>query len=200
MLTIHNLALKSNKQTILDVKDLTLDFQKKYLLLGENSSGKSLFLNTLHINKGKNIAFTNLNEAKNRRLTILIEQKINLLENLSVWKNLQMGIPKINKEIKSSLTNLCKQVELTGYFNEKTCKLSFSNQKLIELIRAIVIAPALLLIDDFDKYFDDIVGIEAIALLALAVSRGVIVLCTSSQTQIGFDETLVIQDGKILVQ
>lgn len=199
MITIRNINLKNKKQTILKFDEYTFDNKKKYVILGENGSGKTFLLRYLHQNKNKNIS-VGISSNKFKRTTVLIEHETRLMSGLSVWKNVIMGIPKLTKEKQYFVTKLCKQFELSSYFKDSIKNISFSKQKLIELIRAITIAPHLLLIDDFDKYFDEITSIQATALLQLAVAQDIIIICTASESQMGFDETLVIQQKKLYSQ
>ena len=193
MLKIKKFELKKQKETILSIPEILLEDKYKNLVLGPNDKGKSALLNCIH--SGECVEpFKN----KEKRVpSVLIDYHDGLFNELSMWKNLCFGIPKLTETKKNLIKTLAEKVELDKYMSKKVAFLSFSNKKLVELIRATAIMPLLILIDDLDKYFDDINLIKAISILTFASNNGSIILASSGRKIFGFDKSFIIKNDNL---
>ncbi len=198
MITIRNIHLKNGQKSILNIDEITLEPRKKYIVLGGNGTGKTLLLKQIHTKKRENLIFDATYSGKTRIKTVLIEHEPALISEKTVWQNLIFGVPKLNDTKKLEIKSIAEKIELSSYLDESVERICFSNKKLVEIVRAIAISPSLLLIDDLNKYFDDISFIKGVGLLQFAATRGSIVLCSSSEVLVGFENSFVIQDGILI--
>ncbi len=184
MLSINNFRLKIDDAELLEVSNLEINNREKHLILGNNNTGKSLFLKTIH---GLNSNFEGeilIKEKppifyKRKKRTILIETSPHLLWEEDVWKNIILPLPKVTSRQKQKIKELCKTADLFDNLKTKPDKLSYSSQKFIELIRAVIQLPYLILLDDLDCYFDEINLSKALEICDFALNAGTSVLATS---------------------
>ena len=52
--------------------------------------------------------------------------------------------------------NMCNIAKLGEIYSTKCSVLSYSQLKMVEIIRAIMVNPVVILVDDIDNYFDDV--------------------------------------------
>ena len=193
MIKIKELELKKKSQIVLDVPPITLEKQKKYLILGPNNTGKTVFLNYVH--SGNCLEFE---KSKTKRVrSVLIDCQNNLFDDKSVWANLCVGTDKPTATKKNLLKTLAQKVELEHELGSKTGLLCYSHKKLVELIRATAINPLLILIDDFDKFFDDVNLIKAVGILSFAAQEGATIIASSGRKLFGFEKNFIIKERKL---
>ncbi len=193
MIKIKELELKTKNQLVLDVPQITLEKQGKYLILGPNNTGKSVFLRYVH--SGECLEFEKSKEKKVR--SVLIDCQNNLFDDKSVWANLCVGTDKPTATKKNMLKTLAQKVELENLLHTKTGLLCYSHKKLVELIRATAINPLLILIDDLDKYFDSVNLIKAIGILSFATQEGATIVASSGHKLFGFEKNFIIKERKL---
>ncbi len=193
MIKIRELELKKTNKVVLTVPQITLENQNKYLILGPNNTGKSVFLSYIHsgecleIDKGK----------EKRVRSVLIDCQNNLFDDKTVWENLCVGVNKPTATKKSLIKTLLGKVNLDNYLNNKAGTLCYSHKKLVEIIRATAINPLLILVDDLDKYFDDLNVIKAAGILSFATQEGATVIASSGRKLFGFEQNFIIKEGNL---
>ncbi|MBN1949449.1 MAG: ATP-binding cassette domain-containing protein [Candidatus Cloacimonetes bacterium] len=203
MIQIENLILNRQKDIILTIENLKLDKGRKILLVGDNDSGKSILIKTLHGSyhhfKG-NILFNDRARLfpRKKEHSLLVDNTCQVLNDENVWKNLTLPWSEISATRKQKMLDLCKIAGLQENLSIKLGLLSFSAQKMVELIRAAVQLPLLLLLDDFDNYFDAKKEEIALEICNYAVNSGSTVLATSKRLLTGFDQTFRIQNNRVV--
>jgi ABC-type branched-subunit amino acid transport system ATPase component len=96
------------------------------------------------------------------------------------------------------ISELCFLVGIDDILHEKVRNTSFSQQKFIEIIRAVVQLPYLIMVDDIDLYFDEVNYAKAIEVLRFAISSGSSVLLSSKKKLPNVDRTLKIQTSAVV--
>ncbi len=193
MMKIKELELKKKDKVVLSVPQITLERQGKYLVLGPNNTGKSVFLENIHSGK-----CLELETGKEKRVrSVLIDCQNNLFDEKTLWDNLCVGVNKPTATKKNLLKTLVEKVNLDHQLNNKTSTLCYSHKKLVEIIRATAINPFLILIDDFDKYFDDLNLIKAGSILSFAAQEGSTVIVSSGRKLFGFEQNFIIKKGTL---
>jgi len=199
MLSIRNFRLKIDDAELLEINKLEIKSSEKHLVLGNNNTGKSLFLKTIH---GLNLKFEGeilIKEKppifyKRKKKTILIETSPHLLWEEDVWKNIILPLSKVTSRQKQKIKELCKTADLFNDLKTKPEHLAFSTQKFIELIRAVIQLPYLILLDDLDCYFDEINLSKALEICNFAINAGTSILATSKTGLENFENIYRIQN------
>jgi ABC-type nitrate/sulfonate/bicarbonate transport system ATPase subunit len=155
MLKIENFTLSFENERFMLIDDILFAGGKKINLFADNSSGKTLLLRSIHGDFTKFEGSILIKEKpplfyKKRKKTILVENQVHLLMNESVWKNITLPLENISSRQKQKITDLCSLAGLGEKIGTKVNKLPFSSQKFVELIRAVIQLPYLILIDDME--------------------------------------------------
>ncbi len=201
MLKINNFILKTDDRELFTTKEITLKSGTKTLLVGNNDSGKTLFLKSLqkkYFNHNGNFEIKNEGIfKKKRRETLLIDNQVNLIAEQTVYKNIIMPLNKVDDSKKELIYNLCGLAKLSDINRTKCSYLSYSQAKKIEFIRALVVNPLLILIDDIDNYFDDI-GLNLILRIFDEAKQKSVLFATAKKTIENFDEIYKIQNNLVV--
>jgi len=203
MLRIDDLEVLQKDDPIFSVENFYLDAGEKAAVIGSNDSGKSLLLKAIHgeYTNIKGIIFVKEKSTflyKKRKRTILIDHTPRILENESVWKNIVLPLPKMISRTKQKITQLCEIAGLDKQLNVPISEISSSKLRLLELIRATVQLPYLILVDDMDNYFDAVKLKTATEILSYATKNGSSVLVTSKQKLEDFNAYYRIQNKKLV--
>ena len=203
MLRIHDFDLFADGNRLFSISDLHLEKGKTAIVFGNNDTGKSLFLKTVHgdYSDYKGDIYIKENPAiiyKKRKKTILIENTVHLLPEKTIWENIIIPLARISPKIKEAITDLTKDAGLGEIYGTKIKVLSFSSQKLVELIRAAIQTPYLILIDDFDNFFDEIKLIKAAEILDYALKKGSSVLAAAKTRPENFQIVYRIQNNEMV--
>ena len=193
MLNITGYSLFSNKKEIITIDELKTTEGNKINLISGNDLGKTLFLKSLHgeYRKFKGEVKIREKSAKyllKRKKTILLSGAPHIIPQTSVWNNIVLPFSKISQRQKQKITDLVKMTSLSDKTTLKAKNLSYSSLKFIELIRAVVQMPYLILLDDFDTYFDRQNRSVALKICEYALDNGAILLASSRERLEGFDE------------
>jgi len=203
MLKIEGFSLAKENKKIMLINEMLIGSGMRVNIFGNNDTGKSLFLKSLHgdhhdfggkiLLKDKPLLFY-----KKKKKTILLDNTSHLLPNESVWKNIIIPLPKVTARQKQKITELCMISQLGDKIGSKVKTLSFSSRKFIELIRAVIQLPQIILIDDLENYFDDINMIKALEICNFALNSGTSLIATSKRKLDNFDTHYRIQNNKVV--
>lgn len=204
MLKIENFALCFKNERFMLIDEVLFASGKKINLFADNSSGKTLLLKSIHGDFTKFEGSILIKEKpplfyKKRKKTILVENHTHLLMNESVWKNIVLPLENISSRQKQKITDLCTIVGLSEKIGTKVNKLPFSSQKFVELIRAVIQLPYLILIDDMDNFFDGKNLLKALDICEYALNSGSSLLATSKNKMEHFDITCRVQDKRVVI-
>lgn len=203
MLKIEHFALTIGQQRLMVIEELMIANGKKVLIYGENEAGKTLFLKAIHGEHNKFAGSIQIQEKpvshfRKRKNTILLENQMHLLPKETLWKNITLPFDKLSKQQKIRIFEMLKLVELNPRIGSKVQNLSFSACKFIELIRAVVQQPYLILMDDLDNFFDEKKYVKAMEICQFALSSGTSIVATSRARLDVFDDYYLVSDRKVI--
>ena len=203
MLKVEGFSLSRGNEKFMLINEMLIGSGTRVNIFGNNDTGKSLFLRSIHgdyqdfggqiLIKDKPALFY-----KKKKKTILIDNTSHLLIDESVWKNIILPLPKITARQKQKIMELCMTSQLGDKIGNKVRNLSFSSKKFIELIRAVIQLPQIILIDDLDNYFDDKNLVIALEICNFAINSGASLITTSNRKLDNFDTHYRIQDSKVV--
>ncbi|HPY96966.1 MAG TPA: ATP-binding cassette domain-containing protein [Candidatus Cloacimonadota bacterium] len=201
MLKIENFELFNHSEIILIVEKLVIDTGEFAYFNGENRSGKSLLLSSLgavyHNYHGK--IYLNNKEPydKNYHKLVRIIQNENLIfGDLGIVENIGFKEPE-DFRADSSLIDLLVDFNLPVEKNVKCGQLSQSELKCIELIRAYMQKPMMLIIDDLDNYFDSKIFDKIYDLLVKMKKQGTIIISSGKAEFNAEKQFLITEKGLI---
>ncbi len=198
MLALLDFKLSSGETELLRCERFELPPGTLQLLRGNNGCGKSLLLQAIHgeYSAWEGEILIKCEPAAARKL-ILLDKQLHLLPDESVWQNLVIPLPRVTEHIKGKLAELCTVAGIADKLKWKAGYLSYSAAKFVELIRAVVQLPYMILIDDIDHDFDEANLKRALAICAHAAGAGGTVLATSTRLLPGFGEVWDFAGGEL---
>ena len=151
MLRINDLEISIGDDLLLKTEYLNLNAGEKAAIIGNNDSGKSIILKAVHgdftdlkgnifIKEKASIFY------RKRKQTILIDNVRRVLEDENVWKNLILPLPDLSSRTSQKIKQFCEKTGLDNKLKTKVKDLSLSTCKMIELIRAVIQLPYIILI------------------------------------------------------
>jgi len=203
MLKISDYFLNIKKTNLLTCAAMAIEKGELVNLVGKNRSGKSLMFKTIHGDYYNYTGDILIQEKpaifyRNRKQTVLVEATSHLLLGETVWRNIILPIPKLSSRLKLKITELCMFAEIDRLLQQKAGKVSYSEQKFIEIIRAVAQLPSIVLIDDIDRFIDPINLAKALKICAFATNSGSSVILSSQNKLENVDRTLKIQGGTVV--
>ncbi len=203
MLRIDNLEIAINDEVLLKTDYFNLNAGEKAAIIGNNDSGKSLLLKAIHGDFSKFTGNIFIKEKssifyKKRKQTILVDSVNRILENEDLWKNLTLPLPGVSSRTTQKIKQFCEKAGLDMLLKSKAKTTSFSTQKMIEVIRAVIQLPYIILIDDIDMFFDSNKLNHVLDILDYATNNGSCVLVTAKQKMDNFDLNYRIQNHNLV--
>lgn len=210
---IKNLS-KSYKD-IKAVDDISFNIKKgkSYAFLGCNGAGKSTTINMIAgildkdfgeiIIQGENID-DNKNQFKNHLGLVfqnsVLDKKLTVYENL-MNKAMLYGLSK--EKIKQNISNLAKELDFESYLNRPIEKLSGGQARRIDLARALVHNPDILILDEpttgLDPQTRKLVW-KFINNLQKTTNLTIVLTTHYMEEASDMDNVIIIDNGKILVE
>ncbi len=180
-------------ENFLTIKELTLEKSEVIQIVGRNNSGKSLFCDFIlsHPN-GFEDSFEILTE---KPIIIKIGINDNLIDEISVLKNILIPFKRKSENLKSKIFDSVKIFNFEDIDNLYPKNMSFSDKKIIEIIRAVSRKPHLIIIDDFDLMFDEIKFIKVISLIENSLKSGTSFIFTAKNKIDRIPKTYKISNG-----
>lgn len=181
-------------------------------LLGPNGAGKTtafyMTIGLIRPDSGtvffENVDITHLPIHKRaKRGMSYLAQEPSIFRDLSVEANILcilQTLPMSRKERKTRLEELLSELNLESLAKKRACTLSGGERRRLEITRALVSDPKLLLLDEPFANIDPITVNDVKNMIKLLKAKGISVLITDHNAREIFsivDRSYLIQDGKV---
>lgn len=182
MIEIRDFSINGKCDFKLHIPELIISSGQFIQVFGSNNSGKSLLLKTIAGQykdfEGK-FLYNGIETKPASLCSILLSSQPAILKKKSVEKNLKLPFTRLTKRKKQIMLELMKNSQLIDRLKDPVYQLSRSQQKSMELIRAVVQLPHYLLIDDYDTFFDNNTLNLLSSAFEFAASAGTTIITTS---------------------
>lgn len=198
------------------VKDLSFLVQKGEVvgLLGPNGAGKTtafyMAIGLIRPDRGEvffqGLPITSLPVDKRAKMGFgYLAQEPSIFQSLTVEQNLLCileTLPLKKKEREQKVTELLGELHLTPLRKEKAVSLSGGERRRLEITRALITEPSLLLLDEPFANIDPLAVADLKRLIAHLKQKGIAILITDHNAREIFsiaDRSYLIRDGKVLL-
>lgn len=213
LLKVEHLKKNYGHKAVVD--DLSFEIYPKEVvgLLGPNGAGKTtafyIAMGLIHPDAGK-VVFkghdaTNIPIHKRAQLGMgYLAQEPSIFRSLSVEENILCILetrPLSPKQKKEKLHQLLHELHLEKLAKKKAATLSGGERRRLEITRALVTEPSLLLLDEPFANIDPIAVADVKKMIRHLKSKGISILITDHNAREIFsivDRSYLIRDGKIL--
>ena len=199
MLRIKTFKLFTSKNIILTIDDLSFDLGTFSYIQGDNSTGKSLFLSTL---AGQYKKFTGEIIFKNKPLLnwkndfLLLNNDLPVIKKLDYIENIQLSLGRLGTIQKSRLLEMATILDIVDNLKTKMEYSSRCERMFMYLIRAALLSPSILMIDDIDDYFDETIFDKVYQVISLCLKSGMLVISTGKSNMVN-NLTFKIDSGEL---
>ena len=213
----HQLSVVRNGRTVLSVDEVSVGSASCTAIIGPNGAGKSLLLRTLgglltpdsgRVTWGESTALTptqSLSKAqRDKRLSVgFVSQRPALLAR-SAKQNLEYALRArgvVGTKARAKAVEALDNAGLSAIVNTPAQRLSAGEQQRLALARALVLEPAILLLDEPTASVDPVSTAPIEAMLKLAATEGcriVIVSHDLHQVKRLADEVLLMNQGEVV--
>jgi ABC-type Fe3+/spermidine/putrescine transport system ATPase subunit len=156
-LVIQDLHIQYRDQPVIENLSLTIEDGELVSILGPSGAGKTTILKAvaglLHPQRGRifidDILVNGL--APEKRDAVMVFQKPLLFPFMNVEQNIAFGLRmrgRIGRQERHQIEEILGLVQLTGLHRRKVHELSGGQQQRVSLARALVLKPAILLLDE----------------------------------------------------
>jgi polar amino acid transport system ATP-binding protein len=202
---------------VLDCLDLAVAEHEVVALIGASGSGKSTLLRcvnllepiddgTIHLD-GEHITDPRIDADKVRRRIGIVFQAYNLFPHLTVLDNVTLAPRRVHRrpraEAESAALDLLDRVGLAGKSKEYPDRLSGGQQQRVAIVRALVNAPRLMLLDEVTSALDpELVG-EVLAMIRDLKTDGMTMVLATHEMSFArqvADRVCFLDGGRILEQ
>ena len=215
MLVIPEIKIQDGKNLILSIGKLSLTDGDSVYLHSDSPRGKTIFLHTLYwylqkdkrtrdkfIKKGETIFFALCQKKskprRSNRNVLLIEHDPVIIPNLTLNRNITLPFQSLNIRLKNKILEYLQLFNLNNkQFLPASC-LSFTEMKIVELIRAVMLLPEVIMIDDFDTSFHQTYHDQVHEILDLMQKNGTILIATGKSMNNSFSVQCTINDKVVI--
>ena len=189
--------LEFTKVSKFNLKNINLKVEKGEFLVisGKGGSGKTTLLK---LASGDLIPDKGTINIPNRKKIGFIHQQGNILEEKSVFANLEIPLKLLGEYNKSTILSNLEKLGLYEYRDIKAFELSSSHQQLLKIALPVAKKPLLLLADEPFQNLDSEQEAQIISLLKNINTLGTTILFATSRTPPSyFTRELRLADGEI---
>ena len=198
---VENLSFKYEKQNILNNINFSVNEKEMLGIVGESGAGKSTLLrlmgNLIPIQEG---TITDQDKMG------FIFQNFNLFPHLNVYDNITLSI-RVNKimdpnEMKSKALSLLKDFGIENKENSFPDELSGGERQRVAIIRALMLEPKLLLVDEATSSLDPRRRDEFMEILNTLKNNGMGIVIVSHDHDVlraHCDRLIYLEDGQIVM-
>lgn len=214
LLNIENLKKSYAGKPVVDGLDFHVLAGEVVGLLGPNGAGKTTaFYMTMGLIRpdhgkvffqGHDITQLPIHERSKRGMGYLAQEP-SIFRQLSVEENISCILETLSlskQEQKERLQVLLQELGLTPLAHKKACTLSGGQRRRLEITRALVTRPSLLLLDEPFANIDPLAVQDVKKLILLLKNKGISVLITDHNAREIFsivDRSYLMADGKVMI-
>lgn len=215
MIEVRNLHKKFQKLHVLQGIDVTIKKGEVVVIIGPSGSGKSTFLRCLNlleqptdgeiIFEGIDITDKKNDINKQRQKMGMVFQNFNLFPHLTILENITLGPRKLKNltedEAEKIAFQLLKRIGLEEKANNYPAQLSGGQKQRIAIVRALAMAPDVMLFDEPTSALDpEMVG-EVLEVMKELASEGMTMVVVTHE--MGFAKevgtrVLFMDEGKVI--
>jgi lipopolysaccharide export system ATP-binding protein len=215
LLEVRNLVKRFGGRPVVNGLSFSIQPGEVVGLLGPNGAGKTTaFYATIGLLapdegtiflKGENVTFKPIHIRAKMGLGYLAQEP-SIFRTLSVEDNILCileTLPLKRNEQLTRLDELLKELHLTHLRKKKAITLSGGERRRLEITRALVTNPSLLLLDEPFANIDPLAVQDLKQLIKLLKAKGISVLITDHNAREIFaivDRSYLIQDGKVFLE
>jgi phospholipid/cholesterol/gamma-HCH transport system ATP-binding protein len=215
---LKDVSLENKEETVLDGISLTFPGGSFTLVMGPSGSGKSVLLKVacglIPPTRGAVeqfgrplIGLSHREEVEVRRRTGFAFQDSALWQNMTVYQNLALPIRYHDPSIKDvhlrrRIYNLLEPYGMAAAHNSRPSDLSSGERKIVSYLRALMLEPEVLFLDEPLASVDSQAGRKITASIRELKSQGRTIVSASHSPQLASqmaDYLLVLKDGRVLV-
>jgi polar amino acid transport system ATP-binding protein len=204
MLKITNATKKYNTKDFRGIRDVSFSVPEGEIVavLGQSGSGKSTLLRTL---AGLETLDKGHIEIEDNSLASYVSQDYNLWPHLTVLENLILA-PRLNskqsdKDINDEAMKLLNRFGLDSYSNNYPAQLSGGQRQRVALLRAVMIKPKILLLDEITSALDPELTKGVLDLIRALAKDGYTMIIVTHHMSFAMslaDRIFFFKDGSIL--
>ncbi|MDN3505949.1 MAG: LPS export ABC transporter ATP-binding protein [Simkaniaceae bacterium] len=214
VLKVQNLTKKFGGRSVVSGLSFQVRQGEVVGLLGPNGAGKTtsfyMTIGLIHPESG-NVYFKNQDvteEPIHKRAHLgmgYLAQEPSVFRNLTVEENILCileTLPLTKKQKKDRLEELLAELHLEKLAKKKACNLSGGERRRLEITRALVTEPSLLLLDEPFANIDPLAVNDVKKMIGHLKQKGISVLITDHNAREIFsivDRSYLIQEGKVLM-
>jgi len=215
LLEVRNVSKNFTKGVVLGGFSLTIFPSEVVGLLGPNGAGKTTLFHTIMgllrqdkgsiFFNGSDISSLAVHQRAKKGLGYL-SQEPSIFRDLSVEKNILCILEMLNlskEEKQARLKNALEELSLTELKNRKAASLSGGEKRRVEIAKALVTNPSLLLLDEPFANVDPITIADVKKTIQYLKEKGISVLVTDHNAREIFscvDRTYLIRKGLLLAE
>ena len=216
-IALQEITFKTDEVTLIDTISCRIPQGSSVLVMGPSGSGKTLFMKIMagiippssgHVRfDGKSLfSMSDRGIEKNRLRQGFVFQDAALWQNLSVYNNLALPVQyhhphRSQAEIRSRIEMLCRAMGFREDLNQRPALLSAGERKVVSIIRALMLDPETIFMDEPSGGLDAAASDRLIELLKDLKGRGKTLVIASHDSEIASlfaDRILVIDTGRLL--
>lgn len=213
LLCVENLQKSYSGKMVVNGLNFQVSKGEIVALLGPNGAGKttSFYMTIGLISPDKGKVFFNEEEitylpmhARSKMGMGYLAQEPSVFRFLSVEDNILCvleTLPLSKKERELRLVSLLKELGLTRLAKKKACTLSGGERRRLEITRALVTEPSLLLLDEPFANIDPLAVQDVKKMILLLKNKGISILITDHNAREIFsiaDRSYLISEGKVI--
>lgn len=214
ILRIDNVVKRFGTNTVLDHISFDVHRHETVALLGASGSGKSTLMKCINlleqVNDGQiwlgdtDICDPRINQDKIRARIGVVFQQFNLFSHMTVLDNVTLAARKVHKwqrdKAESKAMTLLERIGMADKAREYPDRLSGGQQQRVAIVRALMMDPELLLLDEITSALDPLLVGEVLDMVTELKSQGATILMATHE--IGFahhaaDRIVLLRRGHI---
>ncbi|MBQ9041768.1 MAG: amino acid ABC transporter ATP-binding protein [Eggerthellaceae bacterium] len=214
VLRLDNVAKRFGDHVVLDHVSFDVNKHETVALLGASGSGKSTLMKCVNlleqVSDGQiwlgdlDITDPRVDTDKVRSRIGVVFQQFNLFPHMSVLNNVTLAARKVFKWEKSRAEErameLLARIGMEGKAREYPDRLSGGQQQRVAIVRALMMDPELLLLDEITSALDPLLVGEVLDMVEELKGQGATILMATHEMHFAHsaaDRIILLRDGKI---